>query len=383
MRESQTTTYNTLTELLTEKESTNVATIIFYNGNLTEFKQNYEIVKSFGAHIKFLHIIQITENQKFTGHDIILLEDELEDELTDISEFVCSLSECNINTLYVRYLNEDDIEKLSDPEKKDYFQEHKEEIKEGFQRDKKKTPQNINDKINLNLKKKVNTLILYTNFDSFREIHRGFFTLLSKDRKKPGTKFRFLTDITCYQGTETDINNLCIAEKRDKNEVKDILEKICHDPNFAHISSISFLDDNNNILTLDNRGEIQEYLSSQSVRAMKSEPAKDDSGEVPPYKSPDPLEENCSSVSYDGQAYDGQAYDGIPYDSQASQQVMAMKSEPDPENQSEITEDSLGSQESIFSTTVGRKRKITDSSHAGKVVAKRKQGKSEQVVYTP
>ncbi|MBL6621625.1 MAG: hypothetical protein ISP24_02950 [Rickettsiales bacterium] len=114
MRESQTKTFNTLTELLTEKESTNVATIIFYNGNLEKFKQDYKIVKSFGEHIKFLDINQITKMQEFTGHDIILLEDKL----TDISRFVFSLSECNIKTLYIQNQDDNDIYELSDEEKK-------------------------------------------------------------------------------------------------------------------------------------------------------------------------------------------------------------------------------------------------------------------------
>ncbi len=309
MRESQTKTFNTLTELLTEKESTNVATIIFYNGNLEKFKQDYKIVKSFGEHIKFLDINQITKMQEFTGHDIILLEDKL----TDISEFVCSLSEFNIKTLYIQYQDENDIDELSDNEKKDYFEVHKAVMEE-------ETPKNINDKINLHLKQlysnKVNTLILYTNFDSFRENHRGLFTLLYKERKDPRAEFRFLTHIDRYKDTKTGIDNLCIPEKRDKNEIKDILEKICHDANFAHISSISFLDDNNNILTLDNRGKIQEYLSPPPVMAITIKPEEDDLGDVEQYKPPDPLQEGCTSASVlnYGQPYDYIPYDDIPYD---------------------------------------------------------------------
>ncbi|MBL6621626.1 MAG: hypothetical protein ISP24_02955, partial [Rickettsiales bacterium] len=168
--------------------------------------------------------------------------------------------------------------------KKNYFEIHKEVMAEESPKNmndkinlmEEESPKNINDKINLHLKqlysKEVNTLILYTNFDSFREIHRGLFTLLYKERNNPKAEFRFLTHIDRYKDTKTEIDNLCIAEKRDKNEIKDILEKICHDANFAHISSISFLDDNNNILTLDNRDEIQKYLSPPPVMAITIEP---------------------------------------------------------------------------------------------------------------
>ena len=286
MGDSETKTFNTLTELLTEKESTNVATIIFYNGNLEKFKQNYEIVESFGEHIKFLGINQITKMQEFTDHDIILLEDEL----TDISEFVCSLSECNIKTLYIQYQDEDDIDELSEIEKKNYFEVHKEVMEE-------ESPKNINDKINLHLKqlysKQVDTLILCKDIISFGDTHPKFYALIKKEAKKPTVKFRFLTDIKFYQGTEEEINNLCITERKTKDEMINILRKICNETESTHINSITFIDENSgNIAHLNTIEEIKGYLKYlQSVGAVEIEHSNNEQSDVLKYNPPDPLVE--------------------------------------------------------------------------------------------
>lgn len=273
MRVSETKSFETLKELLENKNQGTEPTIVIYNGKIEEFKKKYSLDQELKEHIKFLHIDEIiscdteTAKQEFTNCNIILLEAEHKDE-TDLSTIAYILSRVNIKKLYIQYNNNEKIDELNEREKIHYFELYMQ----------KKQEEEISEHLIGLYDIKVNTLILCKDIISFRYTHPEFYALISKEAKeakeakKPKVLFRFLTDINFSQSTDKAINNLCITERKTKDEMINILEKVCNKTKSTLINSITFIDENSgNIEHLKTIEEIERYLKYlQSVDAIEA-----------------------------------------------------------------------------------------------------------------